>query len=147
MRVAIGADHAGYKLKEFLKKRLQDCGYSIVDVGTFSEDSVDYPDYAYEVSNLIVNGKADFGVLVCGTGLGMSIAANKIRGIRAAACSNIFESIMSRRHNDANIICVGSRVIGDEHAFLLVKTFLEEPFEGGRHQRRVEKIKQLEEKG
>lgn len=147
MRVAIGADHAGYKLKEFLKKRLQDCGYSIVDVGTFSENSVDYPDYAYEVSNLIVNGKADFGVLVCGTGLGMSIAANKVKGIRAAACSNIFEAIMSRRHNDANVICIGSRVVGDEHAFLMVKIFLEETFEGGRHRKRIEKIKQMDEKG
>ncbi|MCX7831390.1 MAG: RpiB/LacA/LacB family sugar-phosphate isomerase, partial [Actinobacteria bacterium] len=79
MKVAIGADHAGYKLKEFLKKRLQECGYSIIDVGTFSEDSVDYPDYAYKVSNLIVGGEAEFGVLVCGTGQGMSIAANKVR--------------------------------------------------------------------
>lgn len=144
MKVAIGSDHAGFKLKEFLKERLKKQGYDLIDVGCFDETSVDYPDYALKVSEMVAGGDCRFGILICGTGLGMSIAANKVKGIRAAACSNIFEAMMARRHNDANIICIGSRVVGDEHAFLMVGCFLKEEFEGGRHERRIKKISELE---
>lgn len=146
MKIAIGSDHAGFALKEFLKKKLSDSGLEIIDVGTFSEESVDYPDYAEKVGKMVAEKEADFGILVCGTGIGMSIAANKLPGIRAAVCSNLFQAIMARRHNDANVLCIGSRVTGDEHALMIAQTFLSEKFEGGRHQRRVDKISDLEDK-
>lgn len=146
MKIAFGSDHAGYKLKEFLKKRVQEEGFEVIDVGCFDEKSVDYPDFAVKVALKVASKECDFGVLVCGTGLGMSIAANKVRGVRAAACSNLFEAVMARRHNDANILCLGSRVIGDEHAYALVHAFLSETFEGGRHDRRLQKISLIEEK-
>lgn len=144
MKIAIGSDHAGFGLKEFIKERLEDEGVSVVDFGTYSEESVDYPDFAFKVGFEVAKGNVDFGILICGTGLGMSIAANKVNGVRAVACSNLYEAIMARRHNDANVLCLGSRVVGDEHALAMVKVFLSEPFEGGRHLRRIEKIKAFE---
>jgi ribose 5-phosphate isomerase B len=144
LQIVLASDHAGFKLKEFIKSALEAEGYGVLDVGTFSEESVDYPDYARLGCLEIVNGRAELGILICGTGIGMSIAANKIKGIRAAHCSNIYEAVMARRHNNANVLCLGSRVVGDEHAYAIVKTFLFETFEGGRHTRRIEKIAELE---
>lgn len=146
MKIAIASDHAGYRLKEFLKQRLTSEGLELTDVGTFSEESVDYPDFAYRGCQEVLEGRAELAVLICGTGIGMSIAANKITGIRAAHCSNIFEAAMARRHNDANVLCIGSRVVADEYAYAIVKTFLNETFEGGRHSNRIAKISDLENK-
>ncbi len=146
MKLIIGADHAGYKLKEIIKAHLQEKGYDIDDIGTFSEESVDYPDFAEKVASEVAGGRAELGILVCGTGIGVSIAANKISGIRAANCSTIFEARMARAHNNANVICVGSRVVGDAHAIAIVETFLTEKFEGGRHRRRLDKISEIERK-
>lgn len=146
MRIVLASDHAGYRLKQFLKERLASEGIELTDVGTFSEESVDYPDFAYRGCQEVIEGRAELAVLICGTGIGMSIAANKIAGIRAAHCSNIFEAAMARRHNDANVLCLGSRVVADEYAFAIVKTFLGETFEGGRHLNRLAKIRALEKK-
>jgi ribose 5-phosphate isomerase B len=142
----LASDHAGYELKNLLAERLKKQGIEVYDAGTYSAESVDYPDYAEKACLKIVEGVADFGILVCGTGIGMSIAANKIRGIRAAVCTSTFEAVMARRHNNANVLCLGSRVIGDEHAYFVALSFLAEEFEGGRHQRRIDKINSLEEK-
>lgn len=146
MKVVVGSDHAGFHLKNLISERLAQAGVEVEDVGTYSDESVDYPDFAEAACRKVVKNEADFAVLVCGTGIGMSIAANKIRGIRAAVCTSTFEAVMARRHNDANVLCLGSRVIGDEHAVFIVQSFLSEKFEGGRHQRRVDKIKSLEDK-
>jgi ribose 5-phosphate isomerase B len=144
MRVAFGSDHAGYELKERLKKAVSEAGHDVVDFGTDSTESVDYPDYAAAVGRAVAAGDAEFGILVCGTGLGMEIAANKIPGVRAVSCSNLFEAAMARRHNDANVLCLGSRILAPEYAEAIVRVFLEERFEGGRHQRRIDKIARLE---
>lgn len=146
MKLVIGADHAGFKLKELIKAHLKEKGFDIEDVGTFSEDSVDYPDFAEKVASEVAGGRGELGILVCGTGIGVSIAANKTLGIRAANCSTIFEAKMARAHNNANIICVGSRVVGDAHAIAIVEAFLSEKFEGGRHQRRLDRIAEIERK-
>lgn len=143
MKIAIGCDHAGYDLKQELVAQLQEEGHTIVDCGTYSRDSVDYPDIAAAVTSIVL--KEDIlGILICGTGIGISIAANKVRGIRAALCDNCYTARMSREHNNANIIALGSRVIGPGLAVEVVKTFISTPFAAGRHQRRVEKICQLE---
>jgi len=143
--IAIGSDHAGWQLKELLKSMLGQSGYHVIDCGPNSKDSVDYPDYAQLVGQEVSIGHADLGILVCGTGTGMAIAANKIRGIRAANCTNTTQSKLSREHNDANILCLGSRIVGDELAIDIVKSFLQATFLGDRHARRVNKIKSLEE--
>lgn len=143
--IAIGSDHAGWQLKELLKPMLTQSGYHVIDCGPNSKDSVDYPDYAQLVGQEVSIGHADLGILVCGTGTGMAIAANKIRGIRAANCTNTTQSKLSREHNDANILCLGSRIVGDELAIDIVKSFLQATFLGDRHARRVNKIKSLEE--
>ena len=143
--IAIGSDHAGWQLKELLKPILAQSGYHVIDCGPNSKDSVDYPDYAQLVGQEVSIGHADLGILVCGTGTGMAIAANKIRGIRAANCTNTTQSKLSREHNDANILCLGSRIVGDELAIDIVKSFLQATFLGDRHARRVNKIKSLEE--
>ncbi|MFN3930053.1 MAG: ribose 5-phosphate isomerase B [Thermoflexus sp.] len=144
MRIAIGADHAGYTLKETLVAYLRERGIEVMDFGTHGPDSVDYPDYARPVAEAVARGEADFGVLICGTGVGMSITANKVPGIRAAAVSDVYSARMSRAHNDANILCLGGRVVGPGLAIEILETWLRTPFEGGRHQRRIEKIRQIE---
>lgn len=139
-RIVLGADHAGFALKEHLKRIIGELGHDILDVGTGSEVSVDYPDFGHAVAGSILGGKADLGVLVCGTGIGVAISANRHPGIRAAVCSDTFSARMARAHNDANVLCMGARVVGVGLAEDLVRVFLEAEFEGGRHQRRVDKI-------
>ena len=136
----IASDHAGYKLKEDIKNYLIDKNFSIFDVGPFNDESVDYPDYAKKLGNRIKRKKSDMGILVCGSGTGMAISANKIKSIRAAVCYNLKSTRLSRQHNNANIITLGSRLINKKLSFKLVVTFLKTKFEGGRHLRRVKKI-------
>lgn len=144
MRIAIGADHAGYALKEVLIAHLRERGVEVVDFGTHGTDSVDYPDYARAVAEAVARGEADYGVLICGTGVGMAITANKVPGIRAAAVSDVYSAKMSRAHNDANILCLGGRVVGPGLAIEILEAWLHTPFEGGRHARRLEKIRRME---
>ena len=144
MKIAIGADHAGFALKEELRAALEAKGLEIVDFGTHSIDSTDYPDYASAVAHAVANGEAERGILVCSTGVGMSIAANKVEGIRAALAFNMDEVELTRRHNDANVLTLGARYNNLHQAGELVDVFLNTPFEGGRHQRRVDKIASLE---
>jgi len=144
MRIAIGSDHAGFPLKERIKKFLLEKGYEVIDFGTTSEDSTHYPLFAKEVSLAVQKGEAERGILVCGTGIGMSITANKFRGVRAALCLNEYMARMSRLHNDANVLCLGDRVLGEELALSIVEVWLETPFEGGRHAKRVELIAEIE---
>jgi ribose 5-phosphate isomerase B len=144
MKLAIGADHGGYLLKEVVKNWLDQHGVAYEDFGTFSEASVDYPEIAAKVGHAIVDGKCDRGILVCGTGIGISIAANKIKGIRAAVCADEFCAEYCRRHNNANILCMGGRVLSDELALRMVELYLNTEFEGGRHQRRVDMFTALE---
>ena len=139
-RICIASDHAGYKNKEIIKDFLVEKNVSIIDLGPPNENSVDYPDYAKKVSKRIKTGKSDIGILVCGSGTGMAISANKIKGIRAAVCYNLRSTRLSRQHNNANIISLGSRLISKKIAFNLVSTFLNTKFEGGRHLRRIKKI-------
>ena len=142
--IAIGSDHAGFEYKEQLKKLLHEIGKPFEDFGTFSADSVDYPDVAHVVSKTVASGKFQFGILICGTGIGMSIVANKHKGIRAAVCESIGSAKLSREHNDANILCIGARVTTWETALEIVKTFLTTPFSGGeRHMNRIAKIHSL----
>lgn len=143
--IVIGADHGGYHLKEEVKAYLIDKGHSVIDVGTTSEESVDYPDYAAKVAVAVQQKKADLGILICGTGIGMAITANKFKGIRAAVVHDCYTAAMSRRHNNANIITFGGRVVGAGVAFSIVDAWLESTFEGGRHSRRLGKIKTFEE--
>lgn len=140
MKIGFGSDHAGFELKEKLRKHLEDKGYECIDFGPFNDDRVDYPDYGRLVGEKIIAGEVDKGVLVCGTGIGISIAANKIKGIRACVCSEPYSAIMSVKHNNAQIISVGARVVGEDLAKLIVDSFFEAEFEGGRHARRVDKI-------
>src|ERR1700722_1047755 len=144
MKIAIGADHAGYALKDQVRDALRQAGHEVVDVGTNSAESTDYPDYASMVAHNVVSGAADRGILVCSTGVGMSIAANKVDGIRAAIAFNSDEVRLTRAHNDANIITIGARYTDPGVAHEMVRVFLETPFEGGRHARRLGKIDQLE---
>ena len=143
--VALGADHAGFPLKEDLKGWLISGGYDVVDLGTQSAESVDYPDFAVAVAGAVTVGKADRGVLVCGTGLGMALAAHKVPGVRAAACSDAFSARMSREHNDANILALGARITAREAAIEILEIWLGAEFAGGRHARRVEKIDALDQ--
>lgn len=144
MRVAIASDHAGCELKSIVTDLLVAGGYEVENYGTDSPESVDYPDFALAVANQVAGGTAALGILICGTGIGMSMAANKVDGIRAALCHNEFCAQMARAHNNANILCMGARVIGRDLALAMVKRFLESEFEGGRHQRRVDKIMNVE---
>jgi ribose 5-phosphate isomerase B len=143
-RVAIGSDHAGFKLKEALIRHLRSKGIDAVDVGTHSTETVDYPDYGEKVARMISQGKLKEGILICGTGVGMSMTANKFPGVRAAVVSNPFTAKSSRQHNDANILCLGERITDEATAKELLDIWLNEPFEGGRHQKRVDKIKELD---
>lgn len=144
MRIALGCDHRGLKLKQAIMKRLSESGYDYKDFGCYSSEPVDYPDIAKQVSEAVVSGGFDQGILVCGSGIGMSIAANKIRGIRAALCCNVFSAERARRHNDANILCLGEDTIEEASALEIVKTYLSTTFEGGRHVRRLDKVRNLE---
>ncbi|HHX09966.1 MAG TPA: ribose 5-phosphate isomerase B [Firmicutes bacterium] len=144
MKVAIGSDHAGYRQKGEVAALIKDLGHEVTDFGTHSEESVDYPDFALRVAQAVSQGEADLGVLVCGTGLGMAIAANKVKGIRAVTCGDTFSARASREHNDANVLCIGARVTGGGLALDIVKTWLESEFQGGRHVRRVNKISEIE---
>ena len=144
MKIAAGADHAGYRLKEHLVGMVETLGHQVTNLGTQSEESVDYPDFAAKVASAVADGRADLGLLVCGTGIGVAIAANKVDGIRAATCNDLFTSQMSRAHNDANVLTLGARVVGEGLAEDIVRTFLETEYQAGRHQRRVEKIRALE---
>lgn len=144
MMIAIGADHGGYEMKEQIKKYLDEKNLEYRDFGTYSTDSVDYPDYASYVCKAILSGECDKGILICGTGVGIGIAANKYDGIRCAICSEAFSAKMCRRHNNANVISFGGRVIGIETAKEIVDAFLENEFEGGRHENRVSKIMAIE---
>ncbi len=137
-RIIIGCDHAAYRLKETLKSALADQGIAVTDVGTHSETSMDYPQTGKTVAEKISSGEFDRGILICGTGLGMSMVANKYPHVRAALCNDLFSAAMSRRHNDANILVMGGRVIGDILALEILRTWMETPFEGGRHQRRLD---------
>ena len=146
MKIAIGCDHGALVLKESVKKVLAELGMEIDDVGTYTEESVDYPDIAEKVCGKVVSGDAERGVVLCGTGIGISIAANKIKGIRCALCSESYSARMARAHNNANVLALGGRVLGPELAGDIVRTFFAQDFEGGRHERRVGKIMALENK-
>lgn len=135
----VGSDHAGLDLKQELAKVASELGYEVRDVGTHTSDSTDYPDYAHRVASAVAAGEG-LGFLVCGTGIGMSMAANRHPGVRAAVCGDVFSAIMAREHNDANLLCIGSRVVGPGLASEILKAFLGSGFEGGRHERRVRKI-------
>jgi len=139
-KIAIAADHAGFALKQVLKEELIGQGFETIDLGTDSEESVDYPDFGRALGEAIAAGDAECGVLVCGTGIGISIAANRIAGVRAAVCHDVTSARLARLHNDANVLAVGSRLLGSEVARDCLRTFLETRFEGGRHARRVAKL-------
>ncbi len=141
--IVIGADHAGYSLKEFVKTYLAALNFTVNDCGPDDENSVDYTDFGCLVARKISSGQFERGILICGTGQGMTMIANRFRGVRAALCNDLFSAIMSRRHNNANLLVMGGRIIGTELAKEIVRNWLETPFEGGRHQRRIEKIDAL----
>ena len=144
MKIAIGSDHGGFSVKEIAKPHLEKLGYEVIDFGTNTPDSCHYPIYAEKVARAVASGEADKGILICGTGIGMSIAANKIPGIRAAAVSDCFTAKATRQHNDSNILCLGERIVGPGLAMRIVDTWLEASFQGGRHQTRVDMITELE---
>lgn len=144
MRISVGCDHAGYDLKPSIVNYLKEKNYEVIDEGTFSTASVDYPIYAKKVADDVISQKADLGILICGTGIGISIAANKVKGIRAVACSEPYSAKLSREHNNTNILAFGSRVIGVELAKMIVDSWLEAKFQGGRHQRRINLITKIE---
>jgi len=146
MKIAIGSDHAGFKLKETVKEFLKTSGIEVIDFGTHSEESADYPDFAFPVAEAVAKKEFDFGILICGTGIGMSITANKVAGIRAALCNDLFTASCSKEHNDANVLCMGGRIVGEGLAKAIVQTWLERKFQGGRHERRVKKIEEYETK-
>lgn len=146
LRIAIGSDHGGYQLKEEIKKALLEKKYQVEDFGTHSTDSCDYPDIALPVARAVAAGEYDKGILICGTGIGISIAANKVPGIRAALCHDTFSARASREHNDANILALGERVIGRGLALEIVDVWLASEFSGGRHQKRVDKIAAIEKR-
>lgn len=140
MKMVIGSDHAGYQMKEKVIAYLRERGVEVKDVGTHGEESVDYTDFGKKVAKEVSDANFERGILICGTGLGMSMVANRFPGVRAALANDLFSAIMSRRHNDSNILVMGGRLIGDTLAFQLIDTWLDTPFEGGRHQRRLEKM-------
>ena len=144
-RIALGSDHAGFPIKETIRQFLQNAGYPVEDLGTWSEESVDYPDYGKAVGESVANHRNDYGVAICGTGIGISIAANKVPRIRAAVAHDVSTARLAREHNDANVLAMGGRVVNGSQAIEMVQTFLTTPFAGGRHARRVEKISMIEE--
>ncbi|MFI3300928.1 MAG: ribose 5-phosphate isomerase B [Candidatus Gastranaerophilales bacterium] len=140
VKIAIGSDHGGFDYKTQIFEYLSNKGYECIDCGTYEKVSCDYPEFAYKVADKILSNQASCGVLVCGTGIGISIAANKIKGIRAALCSDTFSAHASREHNDANILCLGERTIGVNLAFDIIDTWLQASYEGGRHQKRLDML-------
>ncbi|MGL5414206.1 MAG: ribose 5-phosphate isomerase B [Clostridium sp.] len=146
MKIALGSDHGGFELKNEIIKHLKEKGYEVKDFGPMTNDSCDYPDYALPVAEAVKAKEFDFGILVCGTGIGISLAANKVPGIRAALCSDTFSAHATRQHNNANILAMGQRVVGAGLALDIVDTFLNAEFEGGRHQGRLDKLTKIEEK-
>ncbi len=145
MKIAIGCDHGGFELKEAVRGYLESQSIAYEDFGTFNTESVDYAPIAARAARSVAEGKADFGILICSTGLGISMAANKVKGIRAAVCTNEFCAEMTRRHNNANILCMGGKVVDKETALKLVDIFLNTGFDGGRHQRRIDQIAKIED--
>jgi len=144
--IAIGSDHGGFELKQFVMKHLDELGLAYRDYGTYSADSCDYPVYGEAVARAVASGEAEKGIVICGTGIGISIAANKVKGIRAALCGDCYSAEFTRRHNDANILAMGARVTGSGLALKIVDTFLNTAFEGGRHAKRIALIAELEER-
>ena len=144
MKIAIGNDHVAVEMKNLVKEHLEGKGYEVINFGTDCEESTDYPIYGKKVADAVASGECDFGVLICGTGVGISLSANKVKGIRACVCSDPYTARLTRKHNDANIIAFGARVIGPETALMIVDEFFGTEFEGGRHQRRVDQIMDLE---
>lgn len=146
MKIALGADHGGVNLKEAVIKAVKESGNEVVDFGTFSEESVDYPVYAEKAARAVQSGECELGVLLCGTGIGMSIAANKLKGIRCGHVTNVFSAAATREHNNANVISMGGRITTPEEAYEITKAFLSASYAGGRHQKRIDYITKLEEK-
>jgi ribose 5-phosphate isomerase B len=144
MKIAIGSDHRGLAVKQRVVPFLQQLGHEVMDVGPSGPGSVDYPDFALEVARAVGDGRVERGILICGTGIGMCIAANKVRGVRAAPCHDSITAELSRRHNDSNILCLSADLLGEELIERMIRIWLETPFEGGRHARRVEKIMKYE---
>jgi ribose 5-phosphate isomerase B len=144
MRIVIGSDHRGYDVKRRIILILQQLGHEVVDLGPSGRESVDYPDYAFQVALAVSESRADRGILICGTGIGMCIAANKVKNVRAAPCHDSITAEMSRRHNDANVLCLSADLLGEELIDRMVRIWLETEFESGRHARRVEKITRFE---
>lgn len=145
MKIAIGSDHRGYEAKRRVVLLLQQLNHEVIDAGTNSRESVDYPDIAFQVASAVSEGRADRGILICGTGIGMCIAANKVKGVRAAPCHDYVTAEMSRRHNNANVLCLSADLLGEEQIDRMVRIWLETPFESGRHARRVDKIVRYED--
>jgi ribose 5-phosphate isomerase B len=144
MNIVIGSDHRGVEIKRRLLALIRSMGHEVLDVGTEGAESVDYPDFAYEVAKRVGKGEMERGLLICGTGIGMSISANKVRGVRAAVCQDVLTAEMSRRHNDANVLCLSADLLGEDQMMQMIRIWLETPFEGGRHARRIEKIAKIE---
>jgi len=145
MKIAIGSDHAGFDLRQALIAHLEEAGHEVLDLGTPTKESTDYPVYGAKVARAVVGGEAERGVAICGTGVGISIAANKVHGVRAVCCSEPYSAVMSRRHNDTNVLCMGGRVVGDELAVMILDQWLAASFEGGRHERRVGQLTELDD--
>ncbi|MBP7652920.1 ribose 5-phosphate isomerase B [Candidatus Dependentiae bacterium] len=146
MQIAIGADHGGFQLKEELKKYLAELGYAVKDFGAYSMDPVDYPDIAFLVARSVATGEYEYGIMVDGTGIASSMVANKVRGIRASACNEVFLAISSKEHNNSNMLCLGASVLASPKAKLILKTWIDTPYAGGRHQKRIDKITDIESK-
>ncbi len=146
MRIGIGNDHSAVEMKQEITEYLKELGHEVVNYGTDSHDSCDYPEYGEKVGRAVVNGEVDKGILICGTGFGISLAANKVKGVRAVVCSEPYTAKLSRMHNDANVLAFGARVIGIEMAKMIVNEWLSAEFEGGRHQRRIDMVMAIEEK-
>ena len=146
MKIEIGYDHSAVEMKTIIKEHMVNKGYEVLDLGTNSAESCDYPEYGEKVGRAVVSGEADLGIAICGTGLGISLAANKVKGVRACVCSEPYTARLSRMHNNANVLAFGARVVGSELAKMIVDEWLAAEFEGGRHQRRVDMIMAIEEK-
>ncbi len=142
MKIAVASDHGGYKLKEAVKAYLQSRGIEVMDLGTDSEESVDYPIYGKACANAVASGEADKGIVCCGTGIGISIAANKVKGIRCGLCTNVEMAELTRKHNNANMLAMGGRIIDEETGLAITKAFVDTEFEGGRHQRRIDMLEE-----
>ncbi|MCC8059771.1 MAG: ribose 5-phosphate isomerase B [Clostridiales bacterium] len=146
MKIAMGNDHTAVELKKIIRTHVENKGYEVIDFGTDSTESCDYPAYGEKVGRTVASGEADYGIAICGTGIGIGIAAGKIKGVRVCTCSEPYSARMSRRHNDTNVLTFGARVVGDEMAKMIVDEWLDNVYEGGRHQRRVDQLMEIEER-